>query len=128
MQLREQHEQRPQANRRPGMIPGRRFALALALALGLLGCSGAVTAADEGSAPIVVATVFTSSGPTADSVSLASLQSNPRHCPQYGGQSMEELGRQGSVNVTLPPSGAQTGTWALSTILGCLQAPILSVT
>ncbi len=37
---------------------------------------------------------------------------------------MDELGRNGFVDVPLPSSGVGTGTWALSTVLGCLSTPV----
>ncbi|MGA2927234.1 MAG: PKD domain-containing protein [Solirubrobacteraceae bacterium] len=100
----------------------------LALTLGLwavagAAVAGALAAPAAGADPLVAATVYSSSGVSTDSVSLAALQANPQ-CPQYGQPTMPELGRQGPVTVSLAPSGPQTGTWALATILGCLQTPI----
>ena len=37
---------------------------------------------------------------------------------------MNELGRQGSVDVSLASSGPQSGTWGLATILRCLRSPV----
>ena len=66
------------------------------------------------------ATVYSPSGTTQnDSVSLAQLQSNPK-CTAYSGADMNELGRNGFVDVQLSPGG----TWALSTVLGCLTTPV----
>lgn len=93
------------------------------LTISLIGGSAALATAD-GSQPIVFATVYQPQGATTDTVSLAELQANPQQCPQYSGQSMNELGRQGWTTVTLPPRGPQTGTWALATILKCLHTPI----
>ena len=104
------HDPSRLVSRRPGTILRRRFALVAALTLGLLGGPGALALADQNSGPIVQATVYSSSGVTQDSVTLATLQSSPQ-CPQYSGQSMQELGRQGMVDVSLPPAGQQTGTW-----------------
>lgn len=102
-----------------------RFALALVFALAALGITGAGAIADSSSDVMVSATVYSSSGTSSDSVTLAELQADPTRCPAYSGpQNMNELGRQGFVPVSLPPSGPQTGTWALSTVLGCLQTPI----
>lgn len=109
-------EQDRLANRRPGMIPGRRFALLLAITGGLLGYPGAIARADS-SGPLVSATVYSASGTTAESVSVAQLQASSQ-CPVYGGPGvMNEMGRAGPVPVSL----SQTNSWALSTILGCLQ-------
>jgi PKD repeat protein len=121
--IRSDEYQRP-ANRRPRIFPGRRFALGLVLTLGLLGCSAALAGADASSNVIVIATVYSPSGTTTDSVSVAALEANAGTCPQYAGQSLEELGLQGWVDVTLSPSGTQSGTWSLPTILGCLQTPV----
>jgi len=100
----------------------RRFALGLVLALGGLGFPAAVAGADPNSVPLVTATIYTSSGTSSDSVTVGALQANPGQCPTYqGGQSMNELGRQGFVDVPLSPNA----TWSLPTILGCLQTPIL---
>jgi hypothetical protein len=88
--------------------------------LGALGCQSAVAAADPSSDVVVSATVYSSSGTTQnDSVSLAQLQSNPK-CTPYSGTDMNELGRTGFVDVQLAPGG----TWALSTVLGCLATPV----
>jgi hypothetical protein len=100
----------------------RRFELALVAALVALGIGSAGAAADN---VVLSATVYSSSGTSSQSVTLAGLQADPTRCPAYNGpQNMNELGRQGFVSVSLPPSGPQTGTWALSTVLGCLPTPI----
>ena len=116
---RSSEDQRP-VNRRPGLILGRRFGLTFACALAVLGCPGAVATADPSSDQVVSATVYSPNGSTQnDSVSLAQLQSNPK-CTPYSGTDMNELGRTGFVDVQLAP----TGTWALSTVLGCLSNPV----
>ncbi len=90
----------------------RWFALALALALGLPGFSSGPAQADAGSDQVVVATVYSSSGTSTASATLAGLQ----NCPAYTGPStMQELGLQGFVPVTFP-----SNAWALSTVLSCL--------
>lgn len=92
----------------------------LACMVGALGCQAAVAAADPSSDEVVSATVYSPSGTTQnDSVSLAQLQSNA-HCTAYSGTDMNELGRNGFVDVQLAPEG----TWALSTVLGCLSTPV----
>src|SRR6478672_2972952 len=117
--MRSDGHQRP-ASRRPGIFPGRRFALALAVAAGCLGSSGPLAQADDSSQPIVVATVYSSSGTSTETATLSGLQ----QCPTYSGPStMNELGRDGFVPVTLPSSSA----WALSTVLGCLQPKPVSL-
>jgi hypothetical protein len=102
-----------------------RFALALVTALVALCATSAGALADNSSDVLLSATVYSSSGTSTDSVTLAALQADPTRCPAYGGpQTMQELGRQGFVAVQLPPSGAETGTWSLATALGCMQTPI----
>jgi PKD repeat protein len=92
----------------------------LACMVGALGCQAAVAAADPSSDEVVSAIVYSPSGTTQnDSVSLAQLQSNA-HCTAYSGTDMNELGRNGFVDVQLAPEG----TWALSTVLGCLSTPV----
>ncbi|MBV9802977.1 MAG: PKD domain-containing protein [Solirubrobacterales bacterium] len=102
-----------------------RFALALVSVLITLGLTSAGALADNSSDVLVSATVYSSSGTTTDSVTLGALQADPTRCPVYSGpQAMQEQGRNGSVAVSLPPSGAQTGTWSLGTALDCMQTPI----
>jgi PKD domain len=93
------------------------------LTASLVACWTALATADT-SAPLVTATVYQPGATTSDSVSLAALQSHPGECPQYSGQSMNELGRRGWTTVPLAPNGDQTGTWTLATILQCMQTPI----
>ncbi len=102
-----------------------RFALALLSALVTLCATSAGALADNSTDVLVSATVYTSNGTTTDSVTLGALQADPTRCPIYGGpETMQELGRRGFVAVQLPPSGAQTGTWSLATLLGCMQTPV----
>ncbi len=97
------------------MILGRRFALSLAITGALCGHPG--TARADGSGPLVSATVYSASGTTSESVSVAQLEASSQ-CPVYGGPGvMNEMGRTGAVPVSL----SQANSWALSTILGCLQ-------
>ncbi len=95
-------------------------ALLSALALALLGPAAAPAGADPATNVLVSATVYSPSGTSTDAVTVAALQANPGQCPTYGGQSMNELGRQGFVDVQL----AQSSTWPLASVLGCLPAPI----
>jgi PKD repeat protein len=113
------------ANRRPGISPGRRFALALGLGLALLVSAG-VASADSGSAPMVSATVYASGGGTSTtSVSASALLADPQNCPAYSQTEMTEYGSSGSTPVGLPhENGSGTGTWPMSTILHCLQNPV----
>ena len=92
----------------------------MALPLALLG-PAAIAGADPSSDVLVTANVYAPSGISSDSVTVGALQANPGQCPTYqGGQSMNELGRQGFVDVPLAPNA----TWSLATVLGCLQTPI----
>lgn len=112
------------ADRRPTIIVGRRFAFLLACAVGALGGTPAVATSDPSSNQMVSATVYSPGGTAQnDSVSLAQLQSGSQ-CTAYSGSDMNELGRTGFVDVPLPSSGVGTGTWALSTVLGCLSTPV----
>lgn len=98
----------------------RGLRLTLAIAASLLGFTGPVARADDSSQPIVVATVYSSSGTSTETATLSALQ----QCPTYSGPStMNELGRDGFVPVTLPSSSA----WALSAVLGCLQPKPVSL-
>jgi hypothetical protein len=108
------------ANRRSGILPGRRFALVAGLALAFLTASTAIAGADDTS-PIVIATVYGPGGvQSSDSVSLAALTSGSQPCPEYPEGSMTEYGRGGPVTTQLSP----TDTWSLSSILDCVQTPI----
>lgn len=99
---------------------GRRFAVVLAVTAGLLAYPGGAAQGDSSSDQVVSATVYSPSGTTQnDSASLAQLQSNP-NCAPYSGSDMNELGRNGFVDVQLAPGA----TWALSTVLGCLSTPV----
>ncbi len=116
--IRSDENDRP-ADRRPGIFPGRRFALTLAVAAVLVGSSSPLARADDSSQQIVVATVYSSSGTSMETATLSALQ----QCPTYSGPStMQELGRQGFVPVTFP-----SNVWALSTVLGCLQPKPVSL-
>jgi hypothetical protein len=119
--------QRRTADRRPGIITGRRLCVVLALAAAGCVTTGDVAAADDASGPIVSATVHEQGGGTVlESVGLSQLQ----QCPAYSSSSMIEYGRQGPVTVDFPPSGPQTGAWSLGSVLDCLQPaiPTASVT
>jgi PKD repeat protein len=86
-----------------------------------LGASAGVATADPSSDEVVSATVYAPSGTTQqnDAVSLAQLQSNPQ-CTPYSGSDMNELGRNGFVDVSLSPDQS----WALTTVLACLSTPV----
>jgi PKD repeat protein len=114
------NEHRRLLNRRPGSFPGRRLALLCALTLGGFGCSATLAGADPSSDILVTAAVYTSSGTSTDSVTLGALEANPGQCPTYQESNMNELGRQGWVDVPL----VANNTWSLPTILPCLQTPV----
>ncbi len=115
-------EQSRPASRRPGIVPGRRFALTLVLAVVSLACSGGVAVADENSGQTVSAQIYQSSGVTSDSVSIADLEANSG-CPTYSGPNPVDLyGSNGSV---LQAVGFQDSlAWSLATVLKCLQDPV----
>jgi PKD repeat protein len=99
--------------------------LALGLALALVGSAG-VASADSGSAPMVTATIYGSGGGTSTtSVSASQLLADPQNCPAYSKTDMTEYNSSGSTTVGLPhENGSGTGTWAMPTILHCLQNPV----
>ncbi len=109
---------RGQTNRRPGITPGRRCALAIAVAVAVACLSGGIAYADTNSGQLVTATVYGPGGSkTTDSVSVGGLESNPGNCPTYSGPGPD-----------LHPSGADVNfsanTWTLATVLGCLSPSI----
>ena len=92
----------------------------IALATGPLGYADTSAHADAGSQQIVSATVYSASGTSTESATLAGLEA----CPTYSGPStMQELGQQGFVPVTFP-----SNAWALSTVLGCLAPQPVTLT
>ena len=113
------------ADRRPGISPGRRFALALAVSIALFGAAGDASA-DSGSASMVSATVYASGGGTSTtSVSASQLLADPQNCPASSQTEMTEYDSSGSTSVGLPhENGSGTGTWPMSTVLHCLQNPV----
>ena len=106
-------------NRRPGFVPGRRFAFTLALILITLACDAPSAAADQA---VVNATVYP--GPKG-SISTATVSlSRLNGCTPYSGANPIYL-YPGGQPVQLPLSS----TWALSTVLTCgLQVPLTDVT
>lgn len=113
------------ANRRPGISPGRRFALALGLTLALFGSAGSASA-DSAAAAMVSATIYASGGGTSTtSVSTPELLADTQNCPAYSQTEMTEYDSSGSAPVGLAhENGSGTGTWAMSTILHCLRNPV----
>ena len=114
-------EQRWSANRRPGGILGRRFALLLGLVY--FAFAGGVAAADE---TVVSATVYPSGcgSVTTPSATLSGLN----NCQQYPTE------QSGWSPITLYPSGqpyqpAQGASWQLSTVLTCgMNVPLNNIT
>jgi hypothetical protein len=109
------------SHRRPGPIPGRRSALALALAAALVACSGGVAWGDTNSGQQVIALISRSGQQTQDSVSVGTLVANCT--PLYGGPLIEYKLPDGTP-VGNATQYAKASTWSVSTVLGCLQNPI----
>ncbi len=115
-------DRRPSACRRPGIIPGRRFALALAAALVAVGYTAEAAAADP---TVVSATIYQGSagGIATPSVTLSTLQNG---CPAYAGPGTSPMYLYPSGQPYEPASGS---SWALETVLTCgLQVPLANVT
>lgn len=105
------------ADRRPGLVPGRRFALVLAVALAASASVASVAAAAD--PPIISATIYSSKPTTSESASQGDLQQNCQEDPS----SIREQGPGGSTTEnfsTYPGFGA----WALGTLLSCLNPSI----
>jgi hypothetical protein len=107
-------------HRRPGLIPGRRFALAAAAATALL-VSGSGAALADPSDMILSATIYKSGAqPTTESITAGSLESRAQQCPVYPHSNMAQHGRNGEFS----DPGLGANTWALATVLSCLAAPV----
>jgi PKD domain len=105
------------ADRRPGLVPGRRFALVLAVAIAASASVASVAAAAD--PPIISATIYSSKPTTSESASQGDLQQNCQEDPS----SIREQGPGGSTTEnfsTYPGFGA----WALGTLLSCLNPSI----
>lgn len=77
-----------------------------------------VAAAYENEAQLVTATVYQAGQlPTADSVSIGTLESDPQRCPTYSGPEEGFIGPGGDDS--LPAT-----SWSLASVLGCLQNPV----
>jgi hypothetical protein len=104
--------------RRPGIGPGRRFALGLGIALALLACSATAAPADQ---IVASATIYPASqgGVSQRAASLQALES----CPTYAGSSPVYLYPPGQ------PYQLTATSWSLSTVITCgLQVPLSDVT
>ncbi len=111
-------------NRRPGIHPGRRFALALGLTVTVAAALSFPESAAFGdtSAPLVTATVYPSNGgaPQTESLSVAQAQGS---CPasSLATSTLQEYKADGSmVSVALGSS-----VWDLGTILDTCMAPAI---
>ena len=117
-------------SRRPGIFPGRRFVLALTLALVSLGCSAGVALAIDPLDQTVSAQIYPAGQPvTTSTVTMAYLLANPGSCPAYSGpNNAGSYGAGGSPEApqSFPSTSSSfgTGTWTLATVLGCLQNPV----
>ena len=110
-----QREQRRFFGRRPGIVPGRRFALVLAFGV-LLPAVAASAAAASADDQFVIAKVFSPGGPPSQaSVTIGQLVNDPGNCPEYTGLLPEQHGR--NTGTSTP---GFSDVWALSTILSCL--------
>jgi hypothetical protein len=118
-------DQRRPANRRPGIIPGRRFALAFALTGVVLAGSQAVAVADQNQT--VDATIYQAGGAPTDRVSLGALEANTAQCPIYKPPNQGEIAMYGQGGKPLTPQAVGNEAWSLATVLGCLQTPVALV-
>lgn len=112
------HKPSRSASRRPGTIPGRRFALALALIL--LAFPGGTASADQSSGQRVTAIVYSpGQSPTQDSISVGELAADSK-CQRYSGSPGVDLQGPGT-----PPGQTFTQlSWSLPTVLECLSVPV----
>ncbi len=113
------HTARPPVRRRPGALPGRRFAYALLLAAALAATGGGAgtAAADQ---TVVSATIFPSGhgSVTTRSVGQTALGA----CPPYSGPNPLTLFPTGQ-SYNLPAT-----TWTVATVISCgLQIPLTDV-
>ena len=110
-------EQHRPAGRRRGVIPGWRLVVLLApVACSCVGVANA--AAYENQAQLVTATVYQAGQlPTADSVSIGTLEADPQRCPTYSGPDGGFIGPGGDDE--LPAT-----SWSLASVLECLQNPV----
>jgi PKD repeat protein len=107
-------------HRRPGLHPGRRFALVALAVVAVLAC-GSDVALGNASDTILTVTIYKAGAqPTTESVTSGSLESRLSQCPQYGKPLMQEYGLGGSSEPVELPST----TWSLATVLGCLQPAV----
>lgn len=112
------HEQRLAADRRFGIVPGRRFALGVGVLAALVGGSVGVAAAD----PTVNATVYQPNAlPLSETVSTSVLKLS---CPTYPGPGVELHGVDGQLESNNPEVDAVPPSWSMASVLGCLEPKI----
>jgi PKD repeat protein len=106
-------EERWPDGRRPGILPGRRFALVLALAMAALGCWSGVAAADNSGQEVEA--IVLGSSPRTETLSLGTLEQ--RGCPLYTGPNIEEYGPGGTPG---PSQQITSEAWSLYQVLQCM--------
>jgi hypothetical protein len=97
--------------RRPGIFPGRRFALATAVACAAVAGGAGLPATAAADQPVVSATIFpgTSGNPSTQSVLLSTLASSP--CQIYDGPSWTFSDGQGPLTTA--------AVWSLGEVISC---------
>jgi hypothetical protein len=111
-------------HRRPGIFPGRRFALAAAVTWLAVAGGAALPANAAADQTVVSATVFPGSQGSSSSVQV--LLSTLNTCGNYTGPSSVTMQ---SASGTQPPQAISQPAWTLGTILTCgLQVPEADVT
>lgn len=114
---------RRSASRRPGIFPGRRFALALVIAGVSVACSAGAAAANPNL--IVQASIHQRNGAVVPaSVTISSLQGNPGQCAPYTGTHQLDLHDAGGGTHT--DDFGNDAAWSLAAVVGCLSTPVPS--
>lgn len=116
------NRQRRTASRRLGILPGRRLAVLIVLAAGLLGCLASAASADESIATAIIVKPGEQSPSEVAPVSLSTLLATPA-CVPYSNTT--------STLTTVAPSSSQSlstssDTWPIYTILACGLGQTLS--
>jgi hypothetical protein len=111
-------------HRRPGIFPGRRFALAAAVACLAVAGDAALPASAAADQTVVSATIFPGSQGSSSSAQV--LLSNLNTCGNYTGPASITMQ---SASGTQPPQSISEPAWTVGTILTCgLQIPQTDVT
>lgn len=107
--------------RRPGSLPGRRFALIAASLTLTFGAASAPVRADQDSDQAVTAIVYGAgtTTPVQDTTTIGQLQSG---CPTYTGPEIQFYEPGGTLGP--PQSLNYSETWSLAAVLSCLPRPI----